>query len=205
VSLKRISGGNSLVELVVIVAIALGLAFLIQAFIVKPYKIPSESMEPTLNVGQRVLVNRLGNLFSDPHVGEIVVFHPPQGAVSAAGGQACGVAVSPGQLCPQPTPAEASVNFIKRVVAGPGDTVAVQNGRVIRNGKLQNESFTRPCGGGDGCTFMTPIKIPPGYWFMMGDNRGQSDDSRFWGPVPKKWIIGGAFATYWPPGRIGLL
>ena len=70
---------------------------------------------------------------------------------------------------------------------------------MIRNGKLAKESFIRPCGGGQDCNFPTPIKIPPDHWFMMGDNRGSSDDSRFWGPVPKKWIIGGAFATYWPP------
>jgi signal peptidase I len=185
--------------------IALGLAFAIQAFIVKPYRIPSESMEPTLDVGQRVLVNRLGNYFADPHVGEILVFHPPQGAVSPVNGQACGVAVSPGQICSLPTPKEASVNFIKRVVAGPGDTISIQSGHVIRNGKREPDGFTRPCASSDSCTYSTPIKIPAGYWFMMGDNRGQSDDSRFWGPVPKKWIIGGAFATYWPPGRIGFL
>jgi signal peptidase I len=76
---------------------------------------------------------------------------------------------------------------------------------VIRNGKREPDGFTRPCTTSDSCTYSTPIKIPAGYWFMMGDNRGQSDDSRFWGPVPKKWIIGGAFATYWPPGRIGFL
>ena len=92
VSLK-LSRGNSLVEFVLIVVIALGLALGIQAFLVKPYRIPSESMEPTLAIGQRVLVNRLGNDFSDPHVGEIVVFHPPQGAVD--GSPACGVPVSP--------------------------------------------------------------------------------------------------------------
>jgi signal peptidase I len=55
------------------------------------------------------------------------------------------------------------------------------------------------------CNFLTPIKIPAGRWFMMGDNRGESDDSRFWGPVPTSWIIGGAFLTYWPPDRIGTL
>lgn len=203
--LKRITGGNSIVELVVIVAIALGLAFAIQAFIVKPYRIPSESMEPTLNVGQRVLVNRLGNFFSNPHVGEIVVFHPPQGAVSSVNGTSCGVAVSSGQICTRPTPQEASVNFIKRIVAGPGDTISIDQGHVIRNGKREPDGYTRPCTTSDSCTYTAPIKIPAGYWFMMGDNRGQSDDSRFWGPVPKKWIIGGAFATYWPPGRIGFL
>jgi signal peptidase I len=203
VSLKRLSGGNSVVEFVLIVAIALGLAFGIQAFIVKPYRIPSESMEPTLAVGQRVLVNRLGNTFTDPHVGEIVVFHPPIGATT--GSPECGEPQATGEVCLRPTPQEASVNFIKRVVAGPGDTVAIDGGHVILNGRQQKESFTLPCGDGDGCNFPKPVRIPTGYWFMMGDNRGASDDSRFWGPIPKRWIIGEAFATYWPPDRIGFL
>jgi signal peptidase I len=203
VSLKTISRGNSVVEFILIILIAIGLALAIQRWIVKPYKIPSESMLPTLAVGQRVLVNRLGNDFSDPHIGEIVVFHPPQGAVDQS--PACGVQVTSGQICPQPTSKEASVNFIKRVVAGPGDTIAIHDGRVVLNGKPQKEPFIAPCVSGEACTYTSQIKVPAGYWFMMGDNRGMSDDSRFWGPVPRKWIIGGAFATYWPIGRIGLL
>jgi signal peptidase I len=201
---KRKSGVSSLVELVVIVAIALGLAFGIQAFLIKPYRIPSESMEPTLDIGQRVLVNRIGNRFSDPHVGEIVVFHPPAGAQT----QTCGDPSQGGdreQACDTPTSAQSSQNFIKRVVAGPGDTITIVNGHVVRNGRLQADGFARPCGTGKQCNFFRPITIPKGHWFMMGDNRGASDDSRFWGPVPRKWIIGGAFFTYWPPGRIGLL
>ncbi len=201
--LKRISRGNSVVEFILIVLVAIALAIAIQAFIIKPYKIPSESMLPTLAVGQRVLVNRLGNDFSEPHIGEIVVFHPPQGAVDSS--PACGVQVASAQICPQPTSREANVNFIKRVVAGPGDTISIQDGHVVRNGQLQKESFIAPCGGGPACNFPQAIKVPAGHWFMMGDNRGMSDDSRFWGPVPRKWIIGGAFATYWPVGRIGVL
>jgi signal peptidase I len=203
VSLKTIARGNSFVEFVLIVIIAIGLALAIQAFVVKPYKIPSESMLPTLAVGQRVLVNRLGNDFSSPHVGEIVVFHPPAGADGPA--PVCGVRVAGNQICPEPTSGEASVNFIKRVVAGPGDTISIQDGHVIRNGKLQKEPFIDPCGAGESCNYPTPITVPAGHWFMMGDNRGMSDDSRFWGPIPRKWIIGGAFATYWPIDRIGLL
>ena len=134
-------------------------------------------MEPTLKVGQRVLVNRLGMHFNGPHVGEIVVFHPQEGGV----------------------------NFIKRIVAGPGDTLYIKNGHAYRNGKRESDSYIASCEGGSECNFPTPIKIPAGHWFMMGDNRGESDDSRFWGPVPTSWIIGGAFATYWPPNRIGIL
>jgi len=203
VILKTISRGNSIVEFVLIVLIALALAFGIQAFVVKPYKIPSQSMVPTLVVGQRVLVDRLGNDFKSPHIGEIVVFHPPEGAVDQD--PTCGVPVTATEICPEPTKQEASVNFIKRVVAGPGDTIAIQNGHVILNGKLQKEPFIAPCGDGDGCDLPTPITVPAGHWFMMGDNRGMSDDSRFWGPVPRSWIIGDAFATYWPIKRIGSL
>jgi signal peptidase I len=202
VTRKPKSTGGSLLELVFIVAVALGLALAIQAFLVKPYRIPSESMEPTLDVGQRVLVNRIGNRFTDPKVGEIVVFHPPQGADGT--GAQCGVDPGSG-LCAHSTPQRSDVNFIKRVVAGPGDRIAVRDGHVVLNGKELREPYIRACGGGSACNFPKAIRIPAGYWFMMGDNRGSSDDSRFWGPVPKKWIIGGAFATYWPPGRLGLI
>jgi signal peptidase I len=201
------SSGSSLLELVLIVAVALGLALAIQAFIIKPYRIPSASMVPTLKVGERVLVNRIGQRIGEPHVGDIVVFHPPAGAESAAGSQ-CGARLRAGAPCEKPTPQKAKVNFIKRIVGAPGDTISIRQGRVIRNGKLQKEPFindTCKNDEGTGCTFPTAITVPPGHYFMMGDNRGESDDSRFWGPIPKSWIIGGAFATYWPPSRIGLL
>jgi signal peptidase I len=195
---------NSLVELVIIVVIAVLLALGIQAFVVKPYKIPSGSMEPTLKIGQRVLVNRL---FGGPHVGEVAVFHPPEGAEH----EQCGPVVRAtitygGAACDRTNPQEdTSTNFIKRIVAGPGDTIYIKEGHVYRNGKREPDSYIAPCGAVQECNFPTPITIPAGHWFMMGDNRGQSDDSRFWGPVPTSWIIGDAFATYWPPKRIGLL
>ncbi len=198
---KPKSGGGQVIEFVVIVAVAIGLALGIQAFLVKPYRIPSESMEPTLVKGQRVLVNRIGNRFEGPEVGEVVVFHPPMGSDE----NQCGAPAAEGQPCPRPTPDRSDINFIKRVVAGPGDRIAISNGRVVLNGKLQKERFARPCRDGDTCDFPQSVTIPPDHYFMMGDNRGSSDDSRFWGPVPKKWVIGGAFATYWPPGRLGLL
>jgi signal peptidase I len=199
---KPATASGSLLELVLIVAVALGLALGIQAFLVKPYRIPSESMVPTLEIGQRVLVNRIGHNFRDPKVGDIVVFHPPAGAEQD---NTCGIEGPEGAPCAKPTAGRAEVNFIKRVVAGPGDKLQIDDGHVILNGRRAKEPFARPCGGGDGCDFPVEIIIPADHYFMMGDNRGSSDDSRFWGPVPRDWIIGGAFATYWPPGRIGLL
>jgi signal peptidase I len=186
----------------VIVALALGLALAIQAWLVKPYQIPSQSMEPTLDVGQRVLVNRFQYHFGDPGIGDIVVFHPPAGADL---GTECGAPHGPQEACSRPTKAESEQNFIKRIVAGPGDTLAVRNGHPVVNGvEKADEPFTLPCGNGGACNLPKPITIPADHYFMMGDNRGASDDSRFWGPVPREWIIGKAFATYWPPDRVGV-
>jgi signal peptidase I len=160
-------------------------------------------MEPTLIVGQRVLVNRFIYHFTSPAIGDIVVFHPPAGADT---GSECGVPHPSQQPCPRPTKAESSQTFIKRIVAGPGDTISVRDGHPVVNGvEKTNEPYTNPCGDGAACNLPKPITVPPGYYFMMGDNRGASDDSRFWGPIPQSWIIGKAFATYWPPDRIGLL
>ena len=191
-----------MVELVVIVALALGLALAIQAWLVKPYQIPSQSMEPTLDVGQRVLVNRFLYHFTDPGIGDIVVFHPPRGADN---GTECGAPHPPRQACDTPTKEESDQNFIKRIVAGPGDTLSVREGHPVVNGvEKKDEPYTLPCGNGGACNLPKQITIPPDHYFMMGDNRGASDDSRFWGPVPRAWIIGKAFATYWPPDRIGI-
>ena len=201
---------SSIVELVVIVLVALGLALGIQAWIVKPYRIPSGSMEPTLAVGQRVLVDRIGTHFSKPHVGEITVFHPPEGAQQGQCGPVPHTVKPGGAPCSEPVPKEdTGTNFIKRIVAGPGDEIYIKEGHVYRKAATtgafvrEHDSYIRECGAGPECSFPTPIAIPAGHWFMMGDNRGESDDSRFWGPVPDAWIIGEAFATYWPPDRIG--
>jgi signal peptidase I len=203
---------GAIVELVVIIAIALGLALAIQAWIVKPYKIPSGSMEPTLAVGQRVLVDRIGTHFSSPSVGEIAVFHPPIGAKQQECGPIPHTVKYDGKACATPIPTEeSSTNFIKRVVAAPGDEIYIKEGHVYRRAAgttqfvREHDPYIRECGASAECNFPTPIRIPAGHWFMMGDNRGESDDSRFWGPVPTSWIVGEAFATYWPPDRIGFL
>ncbi|MHB8656941.1 MAG: signal peptidase I [Solirubrobacteraceae bacterium] len=201
------SVARSVLELVVIVVTALGLALAIQALIVKPYRIPSGSMLPTLHIDQRVLVNRLGTHFTSPHVGDIIVFHPPRDYSSCAdpnegenqvGGQNA-------QACDVAQTRESSETFIKRVVGLPGDRLRIVSGHVIRNGVPEHDGFTIPCSGGGTCDFPGVIRIPKGQYYMMGDNRPDSEDSRFWGPVPQAWIIGKAFFTYWPPDRLGFL
>ena len=205
---KPTSGRGTVLEVVVIVALAIGLALGIQAFLVKPYQIPSESMEPTLDIGQRVLVNRISHqLGGDPEIGDVVVFHPPVTATPEfEGGPPCSVERDPKQVCPMNDPRESETNFIKRVVAGPGDRLEVDDGIPVVNGeKVEGDWTIIPCGGLGACDFPQSITIPPDHYFMMGDNRGASDDSRFWGPVPRDWIIGQAVVTYWPPDRIGFL
>ncbi len=207
--MRRPTGGfGAVIEVVVIVVVAIGLALGIQAVAIKPYRIPSGSMEPTLDIGQRVLVNRLSHhLGSDPKVGDVVVFHPPLSAIPGNGPE-CTVPQEAEQVCPMNEPREAiDDSFIKRVVAEPGDTLEVSEGIPIVNGEpVEGDWEIRPCGElGSGCNFREPITIPPDHYFMMGDNRGSSDDSRFWGPVPRDWIVGKAVATYWPPDRIGSL
>ena len=112
---------GAVLELVLIVAFAVGLALVIQAFVVKPYVIPSGSMKPTLETGQRVLVQRIGYHFSDPQIGDIVVFHPPEGAES----ERCGTEPPPGEVCTDTVDEHQDENFIKRVVATPGDTLKI--------------------------------------------------------------------------------
>jgi signal peptidase I len=197
------SPAGSLIELVSIVAVALGLALGIQAFLVKPFRIPSESMVPTLAVGQRVLVDRVTTRFGEPERGDVMVFKPPRGADD----NACGVRHPDASPCPKGTDDRSDMNFIKRVVALEGDRIAIRRGRVILNGELQNEEekFIRRDPGCATCNLPEEITIPKDTVYMMGDNRGESADSREWGPVPEEWLIGKARVTYWPPGRVGTL
>ena len=206
--MKRKSVASFVLELVAIIAIALGLALGIQAFIVKPYRIPSGSMLPTLHINQRILVDRIGNNFSSPQIGNIYVFHPPKNyaggcADSNEGENAAGQ--DNAKPCGVAQVQESSQTFVKRVVALPGDRLSIRNGDVILNGKREKAPYIAPCGDAGSCNFRGTITIPPNEYYMMGDNRGESDDSRFWGPVRKSWIIGRAFFTYWPPDRIGTL
>jgi signal peptidase I len=157
---------------------------------VKYYKVTSGSMQPTLQIGERVAVDPG---MRNPRVGSIVVFHPPAGAHPAD--PVCGSA-SQGwgstQPCDLPTSQESSAVFIKRVVAGPGDTIAVVDGRAVLDGRTLSEPYVRACSDSQTCNFRTAVKVPTGDYYVLGDNRAGSDDSRFWGPVPSSWILGTA-------------
>lgn len=165
-------------------------------------------MLPTLAIDQRILANRTD---THPGIGDVVVFHPPHGADLGSGQcadpqqgfTADGDAL--GQPCDRPLASESAQTFVKRLVGLPGDVLRIVGGHVIRNGKRESDAYITPCGGGAECTFSRSIRVPAGDYYMMGDNRGDSDDSRYWGPVPQRYIIGVVFFTYWPPDRIGVL
>jgi signal peptidase I len=156
------------------------------------FRVPSASMEPTLEVGARLPLSK-----GRPRVGAIAVYHPPKGAELQECGHSSHAIAGGGAACDSMGPTYAtSVEFVKRIVAGPGDRIYMREGHVYREAPGQSlfvreqDSYTKACGAGEGCNFPTPIRIPAGSWYLLGDNRGESDDSRFYGPIPTSSIVG---------------
>jgi signal peptidase I len=176
-------------------------ALLIQWVLVRPYRIPSASMLPTLQLGQRVLVDRLSGRFGDPAPGQIWVFHPPAGADLEMASTMCATPPRPHRACVRGRPGASKTTYIKRVVGIPGDRIRIRGGHVTRNGHVVREPYASRCT--DPTCELHAFTVPADRYFMLGDNRGISSDSRFWGPVPRADMIGHAFATYWPLRRIG--
>jgi len=162
-----------------IIAIALTLALLIRALIAEPRYIPSDSMLPTLQVGDRLVVEKISYRFRPPARGEIIVFDPPQ------------------QLQIQGYAKDQA--FIKRVIGTPGQTIQIQNGTVYLNGTpLAEDYIAEPP-----AYQMAPVLVPEDQLFVMGDNRNNSNDSHVWGFLPKQNIVGHACFRFWPLNRIG--
>jgi signal peptidase I len=159
------------------------------------YRVPSGSMLPTLHLGQRVMVDLRAYRRAAPQLDDIVVFHPAHGA--DLGDSVCGNRHEGGgyqQPCGVPTRRASTQTYIKRIVGLPGDRIALVNGRVIRNGRWRREPYILACPTIPECTYPKSVVIPRGDYFMLGDNRGESNDSRFWGPVPRSWILGKVLA-----------
>jgi signal peptidase I len=179
------------IDWIVTIAGAIAIVLAIKAWVVNPYRIPSSSMEPTLHcagspgcearLSDRVLANRFIYHFRNPRRGEIIVFKTPPAAQRNCG---------------------AGGTFVKRLIGLPGETWSERNGFVYINGKKLNEPYIK-ANRRDSETHEAQ-KIPKGDYFMMGDNRSSSCDSRVWGPVPRGNLIGEVFATYWPPNRISI-
>jgi signal peptidase I len=187
---RRQSPFASVGELIVVVVLALGLTWLVQQYIVKSYRIPSGSMRPTVEEGDRALAARFLSWFADPERGDVIVFHPP------------GV----GDVPIEGSKTEAQVTFIKRIVGLPGETVQAIDGEVLICRaprvacRLLSEPYARSYTDDFG-----PVTVPGNAYFVLGDNRVSSEDSRVWGTLPKHNVIGTAFVRYWPPRRFGIL
>jgi signal peptidase I len=178
-------------EYVTIAVVAVLVALAVQAWVIKPYRIPSGSMLDTLKPGDRVLVNRFVYHLRQPHRGDVVVFRYPK---------------------------DPSVVFIKRLIGVPGDTLELRDGRLYVNGRRASESYVHKTDGvadptiaesavtgsmlHDPWSLAEPYQVPPGEYFVMGDNRTDSDDSRDWGTVPRGAIVGEGLVTYWPLSRL---
>lgn len=160
-------------EWVEAIGIAVILALLIRTFLIQPFYIPSGSMEPTLQVGDKIIVNKLGNRFKDPERGQVIVFRYPL---------------------------DKSQDFIKRVVGMPGEVIELLDSQVFVNGELLEENYLPadqlyPDFG--------PITVPEESYFVLGDNRDNSQDSRAWGFLHRDLVVGRAVAIFWPLDRLG--
>ncbi len=193
----RSPGPNALGTPMILVSLVFaGARVLLPAFALTTIAIRSSAMEPAIGAGQRVLFNRTG--IGGMGIGDIVAFHPPRDAHR----KLCGPlphTITPGRAaCSTPEPQHIHGFYIRRIIAQPGDVISIVEGDVIRNGVRERDSYTQPCGPRTQCSFPTPIKVPAGMWFLLADNRRESDDSRFFGPVPRSWIIGVAIMSVWP-------
>jgi signal peptidase I len=168
----------------------------------KPYRIISGSMAPTADVGSRVFADHVGGDGWNPNAGDIVVFKAPGGARDDADLE-CALPREPHTACLSATAGRTTISFVKRVVGLPGDRLRVVHGHVIRNGTPVHEPYARSCAG-EICD-LAEFTVPTGSYYVLGDNRGDSSDSRYWGPITHDEIVGRVVATYWPLSQLGAL
>ncbi len=179
---------RTIIEWAVIVMAVLLCTVVLRTYVVQSFSIPSLSMAPTLQVGDRIIVNKLSYDLHGVHRGDVVVFARP------------------------PLEDQQYADLVKRVIGLPGETISSRGCQVLINGKVLSEPWLPP--GPASCTTTLPgdahpqfnlpgpVKIPPGEYFVMGDNRTNSEDSRFFGPIPQSLIVGRAVAVVWPLGHV---
>ncbi len=189
---------RSVVEWIAVIGGALVVALVIKTFLIQAFYIPSGSMEPTLDIGDRVLVNKLSYRLHDVNRGDLVVFEANEGAGD------CGQPVSQSAAT---TEAETGIkDLIKRVIGLPGDTIDIRDNQILINDRILEEPYidegvqTQPTGNVE-----FPFEVPGGCVFVMGDNRVDSRDSRIFGPIDEDHIVGRAFVRVWPLTDLGFL
>ena len=171
------SKGRGFVEWFIVLIAAVAVSFLIRTYVVQEYSIPSGSMRPTLGIGDRILVNKLSVDFGTINVGDMVVFKAPPDVA---------------KLCGDDIP-----DLVKRVIGVPGDVLSTRGNTIYIDGKKLHQKWSHfPALGPNGQ--IHDVTVPPGQYFMMGDNHALSCDSRTWGTVPRSDIIGKVFLKIWP-------
>jgi signal peptidase I len=173
---------RTILEWLGVIGGGIAIALLVEAFLIQAFWIPSPSMEPTLDVGDRVLVNKLSYKFHDVNRGDVVVFERPPGASTGENGEI--------------------KDLIKRVIAVGGDTIEAKEGEVYVNSEQVDEDYLEP---GTSTDNLPLTEIPEGQVFVMGDNRTNSEDSRIFGPIDEDAIVGRAFIRVLPITDIGWL
>lgn len=176
----RQSPAFRLLEWILIVAAAIGTAMLIRTYVAQTFFIPTASMSPTLRIDDRIAIDKLSYRIRDPRRGEIVVFRGPERT----------------QL--------AGIDLVKRIVALPGEKVSSANGRILVDGEPIDEPYLPKGAAGRNVAFL-PFEVPAGKYFLMGDNRMVSNDSRIFGAIDRDDIIGRAMIRIWPISRLGKL
>ena len=165
---------STLKEVLESIVIAVVLAIIIRMFIIEPYYIPTGSMEPTLMVNDRIIVSKVNYHFTEPKRGDIVVFKYPK---------------------------DTTRSFVKRLIGLPGDVVEIKDSMLYVNGQATPEEYL-PLG--LEYADFGPVQVPENNYFMLGDNRDNSEDSRYWGFLPQDLMVGKAVFIYWPVERLSL-
>jgi signal peptidase I len=178
--------GSFFLDIIETIVVALSIFLIVYLFVMQPHQVNGASMYPSFEDGEYLLTDKVSYKVGAPDRGDVVVFHAPEASQCPEGG---------------------GCDFIKRIVGLPGDTILVQDDTIFVNGEelpedyLTDEIETRP----GAYTQNGSITVPSGMYFVLGDNRSHSSDSRTWGPVASDKIVGKVFFRYWPPQKVGVL
>jgi signal peptidase I len=178
--------GGFFLDIIETVVVALSIFLIVYLFVMQPHQVNGKSMYPSFDDGEYLLTDKISYKMGEPGRGDVVVFKAPEAS-----------------QCPEGT----GCDFIKRIIGLPGESIQVSNNQLYVNGVVLSESYLSPevITQAGAYTANGTVNVPEGAYFVVGDNRSHSSDSRTWGPVPMDKIVGKVFFRYWPPNKVGTL